>query len=96
MKRRFTTRWRIGPEVLLNMGDDTLKKLASELTEKLRNSTTVDWQFRDSVLARMRILIRQLLRKYKYPPEGYEDAITLVLKQAEELADAWTNISPQF
>ena len=78
------------PEVLLNMGDDTLKKLASELTEKLRNSTTVDWQFRDSVRARMRILIRQLLRKYKYPPEGYEDAIALVLKQAEELADAWT------
>ena len=38
----------------------------------------------------MRILIRQLLRKYKYPPEGYENAITLVLKQAEELADAWT------
>ncbi|MEO8613613.1 MAG: type I restriction enzyme endonuclease domain-containing protein [Luteolibacter sp.] len=50
----------------------------------------LDWQFRDSVRARMRILIRQLLRKYKYPPEGYEDAIALVLKQAEELADAWT------
>lgn len=57
------------PEVLLNMGDTTLKKLASELTEKLRNSTTVDWQFRDSVRAKMRILIRQLLRKYKYPPK---------------------------
>ncbi len=78
------------PEVLLNMGDDTLRKLASELTEKLRNSTTVDWQFRDSVRARMRILIRQLLRKYKYPPEGQEEAIVLVLKQAEKLADAWT------
>jgi len=48
------------------------------------------WQFRCSVRARMRILIRQLLRKYKYPPEGREDAITLMLKQAEELADAWT------
>jgi type I restriction enzyme R subunit len=78
------------PEVLLNMGDATLKKLASELTEKLRNSTTVDWQFRDSVRARMRILIRQLLRKYKYPPEGCEEAIGLVLKQAEALADEWT------
>jgi len=63
---------------------------ASELTEKLRNSTTVDWQFRDSVRARMRILIRQLLRKYEYLPEGYEDAINLVLQQAEELAGAWT------
>jgi type I restriction enzyme R subunit len=81
------------PEVLLNMGDATLKKLASELTEKLRNSTTVDWQFRDSVRAKMRILIRQLLRKYKYPPEGQEDAITLVLQQAEVLADEWSGES---
>lgn len=40
----------------------------------------------------MRILIRQLLRKYKYPREGQEEAIVLVLKQAEELADAWTGI----
>lgn len=47
-----------------------------------------DGQFRDSVRARMRILIRQLLRKYKYPPDGCEEAIALVLKQAEELADA--------
>jgi type I restriction enzyme R subunit len=38
----------------------------------------------------MRILIRQLLRKYKYPPEGCEEAIGLVLKQAEALADDWT------
>ena len=48
------------------------------------------WQFRDSVRAKMRILIRQLLRKYKYPPEGQEDAISLVLKQAEAMADDWT------
>jgi type I restriction enzyme R subunit len=78
------------PEVLLSMGDATLKKLASELTEKLRNSTTVDWQFRESVRAKMRILIKQLLRKYKYPPEGQEAAVALVLKQAEALADDWT------
>ncbi len=57
---------------------------------KLRNSTTVDWQFRESVRAKMRILIRQLLRKYKYPPEGCEEAIALVLAQAQALADDWT------
>lgn len=72
------------------LGDDTLEKLASELTEKLSNSTTVDWQVRDSVRAKMRILIRQLLRKYKYPPEGCEDAIALVLQQAEALAEEWS------
>ena len=59
------------------MGDATLKKLASGLTEKLRSSTTVDWRFRDSVRAKMRMSIRQLLRKYKYPPEGCEEAIAL-------------------
>lgn len=72
------------------MGDATLKKLATELTEKLRTSTTVDWQVRDAVRTKMRILIRQLLRKYKDPPEGQEDAITMVLKQAEALSDSWS------
>ena len=81
------------PEVLLSMGDATLKKLASELTEKLRNSTTVDWQFRDSVRAKMRILIRQLLRKYKYPPDAADAAVDLVLAQAEALGDQWTDSS---
>ena len=78
------------PNVLLEMGDETLKKLATELTEKLRQSTSVDWQVRDSVRAQMRLLIKRLLRKYKYPPEGQEEAVALVLLQAEALADAWT------
>jgi type I restriction enzyme R subunit len=77
------------PEVLQVMGDETLKKLAAELTEKLRASTTVDWQVRESVRASMRLLIRRLLRKYKYPPEGQEEAVGMVLKQAEALAEAW-------
>ena len=46
---------------------------------------------RDAVRAKMRILIRQLLRKYKYPPEGQEAATALVLKQAEALAEAWSS-----
>jgi len=77
------------PEVLRAMGDDTLKKLAVELTERMRKSTTVDWQYRESVRASMRLMIRQLLKKYKYPPDGQEDAIGLVLKQAEVLAEGW-------
>ena len=78
------------PEVLRAMGDETLKKLAVELTERMRKSTTVDWQYRESVRASMRLMIRQLLKKYKYPPEGQEDAIGLVLNQAEVLAEGWT------
>ena len=79
------------PEVLQTMGHPTLKQLATELTEQLRQSTTVDWQVRDSVRAKMRILIKRLLKKYKYPPEGQEEAVALVLKQAETLADEWSN-----
>jgi type I restriction enzyme R subunit len=81
------------PEVLRQMGDATLKQLATELTGKLRASTTVDWQVRESVRAKMRHLIKRLLRKYKYPPEGQEEAVALVLQQAEALADAWSSSS---
>lgn len=79
------------PEVLLAMGDYTLKKLATELTEKMRASTTVDWQHRESVRAAMRLMIKRLLKKYKYPPDGQDDAVALVIKQAEVLAEGWTN-----
>lgn len=78
------------PEVLREMGDVTLKQLATELTEQLRRSTTVDWQVRENVRAQMRILIKRLLRKYKYPPEGQDEAVVRVLEQAEALADEWS------
>lgn len=72
------------------MKDDTLKNLARELTEKLRKSTTVDWQVRESVRARLRILVRRLLQKYKYPPEKSDAAVKLILEQAEALSNAWS------
>jgi type I restriction enzyme, R subunit len=72
------------------LGDEVLKKIAFELTEKLRNSTSVDWQKRESIRARLRNLVRITLRRYKYPPDRQEDAIRVVLEQAERLSDAWT------
>ncbi len=74
-----------------DLGDDVLKKIAVEVTEKLRASTTVDWQIRDSVRAKLRNLVRRLLRKYKYPPDQAPAAIELVMKQAEALAVTWTS-----
>ncbi|WP_375748388.1 type I restriction endonuclease subunit R [Vibrio sp. HN007] len=71
------------------LGDENLRKLAIELTHQLRKSATVDWQKRDSVRARMRNLVRRLLRRWKYPPDAAEEAIKLVLEQAEVLADGW-------
>ncbi|MGV6816914.1 MAG: type I restriction endonuclease subunit R [Thiotrichales bacterium] len=72
------------------LGDDTLKKIAHEITEKLRKSTTVDWQVRESVRAKLRNLVRITLRRYKYPPDKTNEAIDLVLRQAEVLSDAWS------
>jgi type I restriction enzyme R subunit len=73
------------------LGDETLKKIAHELTDKLRHSTSVDWQKRESVRARLRNLVRITLRRYKYPPDKQEEAIALVLKQAERLSDEWSS-----
>lgn len=72
------------------LGDEALKKIAFELTEKLRNSTSVDWQKRESVRARLRNLVRITLRRSKYPPDKQEEAIQLILQQAERLSDEWT------
>ncbi|MCO8089142.1 type I restriction endonuclease subunit R [Acinetobacter indicus] len=74
------------------LGDDTLKQIAREITEKLRKSTTVDWQVRDSVRAQLKILVRRTLQRWKYPPDKAAEAIELVMKQAEQLSNAWTNI----
>jgi type I restriction enzyme, R subunit len=72
------------------LGDPVLKVIAQELTQKLRGSATVDWQKRESVRARLRNLVRITLRRHKYPPDMQENAIRLVMEQAERLADDWT------
>ena len=72
------------------LGDEILKKIAVELTEKLRNSTTVDWQVRESVRARLRILVRRTLQRYRYPPDDAPGAIELILEQAEVLSNGWS------
>lgn len=72
------------------LGDDILKKIAIEITEKLRASTTVDWQVRESVRARLRILVRRTLQRWKYPPDKQSEAVELVLRQAETLSNTWS------
>ncbi len=70
--------------------DETLKKIAHELTENLRKNLTVDWTQRDSVQAKLRLMVKRILRKYKYPPDLEVAAVELVLRQAEALGEAWT------
>src|SRR5690606_6819729 len=65
--------------------DETLKKIAHELTENLRKNLTVDWSQRESVRARLRLMVKRILRKYKYPPDMADAAVEVVLQQAEVL-----------
>jgi len=72
------------------LGDNNPRALAKYVTEQLRKSTTVDWQVRDSVRAKLRKLVRRALRKWKYPPDKADEAIELCLKQAEVLSQNWS------
>ena len=71
------------------LGDETLKKIAHELTEALRKNVSVDWAKRDSVRASLRLMVKRILRKYKYPPVKTEEVVELVLSQAEKLCEDW-------
>jgi type I restriction enzyme R subunit len=67
------------------MGDVKLRLIAHELLEQLRGNATVDWHQRESARARMRVLVKRILKKYGYPPDLADDAVQTVLAQAEIL-----------
>jgi type I restriction enzyme R subunit len=71
------------------LSDETLKKIAHELAENLCKNLTVDWSARESVQARLRLMVKRILRKYKYPPDSQDAAVELVLQQAKALGEAW-------
>ena len=68
--------------------NDQLVAMTRELTDELQKSATIDWQKKESARAGMRRAIKRLLRKYKYPPEGLDDAIGTVMEQCELWADS--------
>lgn len=63
--------------------NDQLIAITKELTEELHKSRTVDWEKKESARAGMRRMVKRLLKKYKYPPEGMEDAVQTVINQCE-------------
>jgi type I restriction enzyme R subunit len=71
------------------LGNETLRKIALELTQIIRKSVTIDWTQRDSVQAEMRLKVKKILRKYGYPPDKQEKATQTVLDQAELIAKDW-------
>ena len=71
------------------MGDEQLRVIAQELLNSLKTNASVDWQHRESARARMRILVKRILRKYGYPPDLQDAAVQTVLQQAEVLSAMW-------
>jgi type I restriction enzyme R subunit len=71
------------------MGDAVLTEMARGLAQKLRQNLTIDWQYKDNVRARLRTMIKALLKRYKYPPDQEASAIELVLRQTEAISEEW-------
>jgi type I restriction enzyme R subunit len=71
------------------LGDDTLKTIARELVETVHENATIDWTLREGVRAKLRVMVRRILRKYGYPPDKQEQATKTVLEQAELIARDW-------
>ena len=74
------------------LGDETLRKMATELSKTIKNNLSIDWTLRENIQAKLRVSIKRLLRKYDYPPDKQKVATELVLKQAKltcgDLTDA--------
>ncbi len=71
------------------LGDETLRDIARELVEKVRANVTIDWTVRESVRAKLRIMVKRILRAHGYPPDKQEKATMTVLEQAEVLSEGW-------
>ena len=67
--------------------NEELIAITKELADTMRKNQTIDWYKRDSARAKMRMLVKKLLKKHRYPPEGMEDAVQTVMSQCELWAD---------
>ena len=71
------------------LGDDTLRTIARELVDRVKENTSIDWTERESVRAQLRVIVRRTLRRYGYPPDKTEKAVETVLEQAALLSAEW-------
>ena len=71
------------------MSEPQLRLIAHELVEKIRGNVSVDWMHMETARARMRVLVKRILRKYGYPPDLQDAAVQNVLQQAEVLSAQW-------
>ena len=71
------------------MGDEQLRVIAHELLSSLKSNATVDWEHRENARAKMRVMVKRILRKHGYPPDLQDAAVQTVLQQAEVLSARW-------
>ena len=71
------------------LGDETLCTIAREMVDTVRNNVTIDWTLRENVRAKLRAMVKRILRKHGYPPDKQEKATQTVLEQAEVVFEGW-------
>jgi len=71
------------------LGDETLRTIARELVDTVRKNVSIDWTVKESVRAKLRVMVKRILRKYGYPPDKQEKATQTVLEQAELICEGW-------
>jgi type I restriction enzyme R subunit len=79
----------VNDSTVLELGDATLKAIARDLVQAIRNNVTIDWTMKEGVRAKLRVTVKRLLKKYGYPPDKQEKATVTVLQQAELLCKDW-------
>jgi type I restriction enzyme R subunit len=80
----------VNDSAVMVLGDEQLKEIAREITDKVRTNATIDWTIRESARAKLMVIVKRTLTKWGYPPDKQPKAIETVLKQAELMADLMT------
>jgi type I restriction enzyme R subunit len=71
------------------MGNKELQVIATELVSSVRKSVTIDWTLRENARAKIRVIVKRILKQYGYPPDLQDEAVQTVLQQAEVLCKDW-------
>ena len=71
------------------LGHEQLRVIAHELLERVKSNVTIDWMHSENARARLRVLVKRILRQYGYPPDMQDAAVKLVVEQAERLSEEW-------
>ena len=79
----------VNDSAVRELGNETLRKIAMELTDTIRKNVSIDWTVRESIQAKLRVMVKRVLKKYNYPPDKQKKATELVLEQARRVAKDW-------